>query len=98
MNYLIVYLILGAVVAGMARWQRKRFEREAARHAQQQARRDWDRIDALIIATREKPHESYAFGPDADQPVPYLPVEVGDFAEWESEWQKYRLEQESSER
>ena len=90
MDALITIAILTTVIAWCARAERKRFEREAAREAREQARRDWRAIDALVIATREKPHESYAWGAaqherlatGADEPIPY---ELGDFALWAAE-------------
>ena len=52
-----------------------------------------DKLDALIEATREWPHESYAWGPPrhermataGDEPVPYLPAERADLDAWEAE-------------
>lgn len=95
MNYLITFTILAAVAAWCARAERKRMEREAAREARQRARYDFDALDALIRATRERPHESYAWGAPglerlatgADEPIPY---ELGDFALWQAELEDQR--------
>jgi len=86
MNYLVTYLILGAVVVAIARWWHKH-------DSDEQFRRDYqdglaagarDTLGALIEATREKPHESLAWGPGAGQPVPYA---LTDFDLWETEYE-----------
>ena len=103
MNALITLVILIAVIAWCARAERRRLEREATRDAAAAAQfdRDYaagiaaggrDKLDALIEATRERPHESYAWGPhleriatDDDQPTVLLPAEQADLDAWERE-------------
>ena len=92
MNYLITYAILVAVAALICRAQRRRFERQFLRDHQAGTEGGGrDKLGALIEATRELPHESYAWGaasreriatPD-DEPVPYLPASPWDF--WEND-------------
>ena len=108
-DYLFVVAILVAVLAviwfGQSDSGGSILSRILARREYEQFRRDYragltaggkDALDALIEATREHAHESYAWGPDADDPIPY--VEVTDFADWEDEYQRHRAEQEESER
>lgn len=112
MNFWIVYFILGAVAVFLYLREGRRFQREAARDLLDRTRRryplcvtqedadaEWDRLADAIRDTRDLPHESCAWGPDADQPVPYLPAEISDLALWEAEYARYkaaRLRQEGS--
>ena len=78
-DVLVTFTILGAVLLWAARAERRRMEREAAREAREQARGDWDRLDALIRDSREKPHESHAWPPADRLPqADYVTVRVID--------------------
>lgn len=81
----VVIGILAAVYLFRARAERRRFHREAARD-----RDRTDRLDALIRDARDWPHESYAWGPGADEPVQYLPADVTDFDLWKAELEDQR--------
>ena len=83
-NDIVTFALLGFALlwANLARlWGRKTMR------AARQFHRDYaagvagggkDKLDALVEATREWP-------PEANQPVPYLPVEVTDFDLWQNE-------------
>ena len=66
MNYLITYAILIAVALLIVRAQRRRFERQFLRDHAAGGR---DKLDALIRATREKPHELHGWGAAARERI-----------------------------